>query len=127
MVSSDIHNPSGIALDPSGNIAVLSNLSKNGQPEVAVFQAPGPQANPNAALSVTPLYRITGNNTLIGSGTNTTPFPQMIADNRGTIYINEFNAILVFAPGAMNNVAPYKVVTGAAINGGTGLAIGGLP
>ncbi|HXF34794.1 MAG TPA: hypothetical protein VN603_09485, partial [Candidatus Acidoferrales bacterium] len=127
MVGPDIHNPSGIALDPSGNVVVLSNLTKNGQPEVAFFAPPPLQANPNAPLSVTPINRISGPNTLIGNVTNDTPFPQLAVDKNAMVYINEFNDVLVFAAGASNDASPYKVISGPAINGGTGIAIGGLP
>jgi hypothetical protein len=127
IVGADIHNPSGIALDPSGNLVVLSNLSKNGQPEVAYFAPPPLPANASLPLSVTPVNRISGPNTLIGNATNDTPFPQLAVDKNAMVYINEFNDVLVFAAGASNNAAPYKVISGPAINGGTGIAIGGLP
>jgi len=42
----------------------------------------------------------------------------------GTIYVNEYNDVLVFAPGASGNVAPKAVYqdTGT-MTGGTGIAL----
>lgn len=123
MMSPDIHNPSGVAIDPHGNIAVLSNLAAGGTPEIAFFAPPANQASPATPLNVTPLYTISGSNTLIGAGTDT-PFPPMQIGTDGTIYVNEYNDVLVFAPGASGNVAPKAVYqdTGT-MTGGTGIAL----
>lgn len=123
MVSPDIHNPSGVAIDPQGNIAVLSNLKSSGTPEIAFF-APAPnQASPMVPIQVTALRTISGGNTQIGAGTDT-PFPPMQIDTDGTIYVNEYNDILVFSPGSSGNVSPKAVYQdNGQMTGGTGIAL----
>ena len=123
MQSKDIHNPSGIAIDPQGNINVLSNVNTGGQPEIAVFAPPANQPSPNVPLQVTPVRPpLSGPNTQIGAGTDT-PFPSMQIAPDGTIYADEFWYILVFAPNASGNVAPIHTYQNASLTGGTGIAL----
>jgi hypothetical protein len=126
MVSPDIHNPSGVAIDPQGNIAVLSNLGTiggNPEPEIAFFAQPANQASPTAPVNVTPIRTLKGDKTQIGAGTQT-PFPQLQIGSDGTIYVNEYNYVLVFAPGASGNVAPAETYNdNNKMTGGTGIAI----
>lgn len=121
MVGPDIHNPSGIALDPLGNLAVLSNVGPVPgpvDPEIAFFAPPANQTSPQP-LTVTPVK------TIRSSALGGTPFPQLVIDNDGTVYVNEFNDIVVFAPGASgSNVTPQSVFTNTSVlTGGTGLAL----
>jgi hypothetical protein len=123
VVGPDIHNPSGIAIDPQGNIAVLSNDNvhkKPGvQPEIAVFAAPPAQSSPNTPVTAIPLRVIEGSSTQLGG----TPFPPMQMDGAGTIYVNEYSSVLVFAPGANGDAAPVRVYKQSGLMGGTGIAL----
>lgn len=115
MAGPDIHNPSGIAIDPQGNLAVLSNV---GSAEIAFFAPPANQTSPQP-LIVTPLK------TIRSSALGGTPFPQLVIDADGTMYVNEFNDVAVFAPGASgSNVTPQRVFSNPnVLTGGTGLAL----
>ena len=115
ITSSDIHKPSGVALDPSGNVAVLSNgPSPGASPEIAFFAPPS-----SSRSKVSPIRVISGSLTTLGG----TPFPQIAIDSNGTIYVDEFTSVLVFSASAAGNVAPIAVYNTPQLSGGTGLAL----
>lgn len=121
MTGPDIHNPSGIAIDPQGNLAVLSNVGPVPgpvDPEIAFFAPPANQTSPQP-LAATPFK------TIRSAALGGTPFPQLVIDADGTVYVNEFNDVAVFAPGASgSNVTPQDVFNDPGVlTGGTGLAL----
>ncbi len=105
-----LHQPFGIALDPSGAIYVANASGAS----VAVF-APGAtgDAHPRA---------------LIAGGNSRVSVPSGVAlDATHNLYVTEFraNKILEFAPGANGNISPTRIIAGphTGLNGPNGVAV----
>ena len=99
MASGDeMYNPSGVALDASGNIYATGYFSKS----ISVY-APGSNGTP------TPIQYIEGGNTGLSQPTSLAVAPD------GTMYVTNWNtmAVTVYAPGANGDVAPLRTISGS--------------
>lgn len=112
MTGADIRHPSGVAIDPQGNVAVLSN-GTNPYHEIAFFTPPA-----SGVVNAVPV-RVIGVAANVDVPTN---FPQIAIDRDGTVYVDLFKDILAYPPGSSGSAAPV-VFNDPSLTGGTGLAI----
>ena len=96
----------GLALDSSGNLYVVNDLSQFGGVDTVTVYAPG--ASGNAA----PIRTITGSAT----GMDGAAFDAV--DSSGTLYVTNgyANSVTIYAPGANGNAAPLATIAGSNTN-----------
>jgi hypothetical protein len=118
-----LHHPSGIAIDPLGNLIVFSDAENDAGGNfpglVAYFSKPAGTGN----------VVLTATKTIAGAGTTlpAAQFGQIALDANGNLFVNLFKSITVYGPDAKASDAPAAGITLPAGAGGTGLAIAPAP
>jgi hypothetical protein len=118
-----LHRPSGIAIDPAGNLVVYSdseNDAGGNYPGLVTYFAK-PAGTGNVVLTAT--------KTIAGAGTTlpAAQFGQIALDASGNLFVDLFKSIVVYGPDAKPSDTPAATIALPAGAGGTGLAIAPAP
>jgi hypothetical protein len=114
-----LHRPSGIAIDPAGNLVVYSDAENDAggnYPGLITYFAK-PAGAGNVVLTAT--------KSIAGAGTTlpAAQFGQIALDPGANLFVNLFKSIVVYSPDAKPSDAPAATITLPVGDGGTGLAI----
>ncbi|MBV8491559.1 MAG: hypothetical protein JO199_13610, partial [Candidatus Eremiobacteraeota bacterium] len=112
-----IVTPTGVDVDPSGNIYVSDEgqLGHQYEASILVFAKPKVKGNGNV-LNVKPIRTIKGKNTQL-----TTPTDVKVNASAGLIYVADSKNVLVFSITANGNTAPLMTYTSPGALTGLGI------